>query len=110
MSDNGWMLSDHGFTSKVLPFKASNHVPFWVAGPGIRQGANASLVSNLDIYPTILNLAELEMSPRIYGKSLLPILTGERDKVGIILFIKDWEPMAEAGTILSLSGIISGTL
>lgn len=81
MSDNGWMLGDHGFTSKVLPYETSTHVPFWVAGPDIQPGVNASLVSNLDIFPTIIELADLEMPPLIDGRSLLPILHGESKEV-----------------------------
>src|SRR5690606_19281874 len=29
LSDNGWMLGDHGFTSKVLPYQPSTQVPFF---------------------------------------------------------------------------------
>ncbi len=30
MSDNGWMLGEHGFTSKVLPYRPSTHVPLFM--------------------------------------------------------------------------------
>lgn len=74
MSDNGWMLGEHGFTSKVLPYKPSTHVPFWIVGPNVAPGKNNSLVSNLDIFPTILDLAKLKVPKNIHGISLLPIL------------------------------------
>jgi len=81
MSDNGWMLGDHGFTSKVLPFKPSTHVPFWILGPGTNAGFNSSLVSNLDLTPTILEIAEVAIPDNIHGTSLYSILKGEENKV-----------------------------
>ena len=76
MSDNGWMLGDHGFTSKVLPYKASTHVPFFIIGPDIERGLSHALVSNLDIMPTILDLAGIAVPDEVHGKSLSPILEG----------------------------------
>jgi len=81
MSDNGWMLGDHGFTSKVLPYETSIHVPFWMAGPGITKGLNTSLVSNLDIFPTLLELADLQTDQPVDGRSLVPILSGQDKEV-----------------------------
>ncbi|WP_162339904.1 sulfatase-like hydrolase/transferase [Cyclobacterium salsum] len=48
MSDNGWMLGEHGFTSKVLPYRPSTHVPFFVLGPELAPGVNQELVLNID--------------------------------------------------------------
>ncbi len=81
MSDNGWMLGDHGFTSKVLPYAASTHVPLFVHGPGIAPVHNNSLVSNLDILPTVIDLAKLPSPQNLHGKSLLPIIKGNRDAI-----------------------------
>jgi arylsulfatase A-like enzyme len=39
MGDNGWLLGEHGFSSKVLPYEPSIRVPFLVAGPGVRPGS-----------------------------------------------------------------------
>lgn len=81
MGDNGWMLGDHGFTSKVLPYRASTHVPFFVLGPGIKHTENNSLVSNIDIAPTMLELAGTQVPENMHGKSLLPILQKGKSKV-----------------------------
>jgi arylsulfatase A-like enzyme len=75
------MLGDHGFTSKVLPYETSTHVPLWVYGDQIEKGINHSLVSNLDVLPTILELAGLKTPPDLDGSSLLPLLRREKSKI-----------------------------
>lgn len=81
MSDNGWMLGDHGFTSKILPYEPSTHVPFWILGPNIVADVNNSLVSNLDLLPTILEIAGVDIPENIHGASLYPILKHEQNKL-----------------------------
>ncbi|GHB87064.1 sulfatase-like hydrolase/transferase [Persicitalea jodogahamensis] len=78
MSDNGWMLGDHGFTSKVLPYLPSTHVPLAIAGPGIVPSANSSLALNIDLLPTILDLAGIKSPTNVHGESLKGVLA---DKV-----------------------------
>jgi arylsulfatase A-like enzyme len=77
MGDNGWFMGEHGFTSKVLPYEESIRVPMLAAGPGIRTGLNSRLVLNIDIPPTILELAGLPIPESMHGASLVPLL---RDK------------------------------
>ena len=81
LSDNGWMLGDHGFTSKVLPYRPSSRIPFLVQGPDIRKDTSTALVSNLDVLPTILDLVGLDIPGNIHGKSLVPILQSARAEV-----------------------------
>lgn len=77
LSDNGWMLGDHGFTSKVLPYRPSSRIPFLVRGPDIPIDTSAALISNLDVLPTILDILAIDIPSNIHGKSLLPLLTEE---------------------------------
>ena len=74
MSDNGWMLGDHGFTSKVLPYRPSSQVPMMICGPEVEVGISDALVSNLDIFPTVLSLAGIKLPTNIHGKNLANIL------------------------------------
>jgi len=76
MSDNGWMLGDHGMTSKVLPYRPSTHVPAFILGPGVKPSKNDELILNIDLLPTILELAGIKADSGIHGKSLLPLLQG----------------------------------
>jgi len=77
MSDNGWMLGEHGFTSKVLPYRPSSRVPFFVVGPGIIPSVNNQIVLNIDMAPTILELAGIAEQPNIHGKSIVPLMNGK---------------------------------
>ena len=82
MSDHGEMLGDHGLTRKGCRFyEGLAHVPLIFSSPsrfrqGVRSGA---LVELIDIVPTLLQLADLDVTDNVQGKSLLPILTGESE-------------------------------
>ena len=81
MSDNGWFLGDHTFTSKVLAYEASIRVPFAITGPGIASQRSEALVLNVDIAPTVLELAGMQVPENMQGASLMPILMGEAEEV-----------------------------
>jgi arylsulfatase A-like enzyme len=77
MSDNGWMLGDHGLTSKVLPYRASTDVPLFVLGPGLRPRVEEHIALNIDIAPTLLDLAGINRPANLHGMSLVPVLNGK---------------------------------
>lgn len=81
LSDNGWMLGDHGFTSKVLPYRPSTHIPMVIAGPGIETGQTEALALNIDLLPTILDLAGIFIPENVHGKSLKKVLRNEKGQV-----------------------------
>ncbi|WP_215224967.1 sulfatase-like hydrolase/transferase [Echinicola shivajiensis] len=74
MSDNGWMLGEHGFTSKVLPYRPSTTIPFFIKGPGVTSFSREELVLNIDIAPTVLDLAGVEIPRDMHGESLKELL------------------------------------
>src|SRR5699024_7097708 len=74
MGDNGWFTGEHIFTSKVLAYEESMRVPFFMKGPGIDPGTSEEMVLNIDIMPTILELAGLKIPENLHGKSLVPLL------------------------------------
>jgi arylsulfatase A-like enzyme len=74
MGDNGWFMGEHGFTSKVLPYEESIRVPMIIAGPGIEHGTDENLVLNIDLAPTILELAQIPIPQNMHGESLLRLL------------------------------------
>lgn len=80
MGDNGWLLGEHGLTSKVLPYEQSIRVPFFVAGPGIPSKVSDELALNIDVMPTILQWAGLKTPDRVHGKSLVPLLQASEDR------------------------------
>ncbi|HEX2056739.1 MAG TPA: sulfatase [Actinomycetota bacterium] len=74
VSDNGMLLGEHGLYAKRLPYTESIHVPFFVRWPGrVEAGATDDrLVSNIDIAPSVLDVAGLapELQMEQDGRSL----------------------------------------
>ena len=76
MSDNGWLMGDHGMTSKSLPFDQAARVPMMVMGPGVDVGrVDDRQVANIDIAPTVLEMAGAVIPPAMQGKSLFDMLS-----------------------------------
>jgi len=80
-SDNGHFLDEHGFQGKWLMYEESLRVPGFIYDPrNTSQGVrSAEMVLNIDLAPTMLELAGLEVPDYMEGKSLLPLLK-EPDK------------------------------
>jgi choline-sulfatase len=82
MSDHGEMLGDHGIYWKGPYFYDELvRVPLIVAWPGVVAAGvrSEALVELVDLTPTLLEAAGLQAEPGVQGKSLWPLLTGERD-------------------------------
>lgn len=61
-SDNGFFLGEHRIPDgKFLVYEESTRVPLLIRGPGVtRGGMQETLVANIDLTPTILELAQAE--------------------------------------------------
>jgi len=77
--------SDHGchFKTRNSEYKRSCHessirVPTVLTGPGLRGGQLQELVSLIDLPPTLLDAAGLEVPTQMQGRSLMPLLRGGR--------------------------------
>lgn len=85
MSDNGYFLGERGFAGKWTMHDLSVRVPLIVFDPRMaktRRGIiDTRMVLNVDIAPTILDLAGLFIPQTIQGKSLGPILKGSRENL-----------------------------
>ena len=80
-SDQGLAVGGrHGLMGKQNLYE---HVkpPLVLAGPGIPRGESEALVYLFDLFPTICGLAGAKTPGKVEGKSLLPIIRGEMDKV-----------------------------
>lgn len=76
-SDHGEMAMEHDMYYKMNMYEPSARVPLIVTGPGVSQGVKVDkLVSLVDIYPTLMDMADLEHPESLDGYSLMPELTG----------------------------------
>jgi len=76
-ADHGEMLGERGLWYKMSFFDGSARVPLIAAGPGIAPGRHAAPVSQLDLAPTLAELAVVaEEDAAFEGASLAPLLRG----------------------------------
>jgi len=79
-SDNGFFLGEHGLSGKWLAYEESIRVPLLVRWGGLPAAMRGKTVEafalNVDIAPTILDLAGLAAAEAMDGRSLRPLLTG----------------------------------
>ena len=79
--DNGFYLGEHGLAGKWFPHEESIRVPLVVYDPRapkkLRGLTRDQFALNIDIAPTILQLAGLPVPEQMQGQSLLPILKGK---------------------------------
>ncbi len=75
-SDNGFFFGEHRLLGgKFLAYEPATHLPFLIRGPGIKPGSETGeLAANIDIAPTLLDLAKVEPTKSIDGRSLVPYL------------------------------------
>ena len=75
-SDHGFFLGEHRFYDKRLMYEPSIRIPLMVRYPRrIRPGSTcARMALNLDLAPTLLDLAQLPVPRHFQGKSLMPLL------------------------------------
>ena len=81
-SDHGEALGDHGLVMKGCRFyEGLVRVPLIVSMPGTVQAGVVSeaMVELMDLTPTLLEAAGLEVPDRMQGRSLLALLKGKAD-------------------------------
>jgi N-acetylglucosamine-6-sulfatase len=78
LSDNGYFLGEHRQPhGKDAPYDAASRVPLIVRGPRIMEGATIEEIAlNIDLFPTVADLAGVPAPSFVDGRSIVPLLTG----------------------------------
>jgi arylsulfatase A-like enzyme len=87
-SDNGYHMGEHRLMpGKMTAFDTDIRVPLIVTGPGVPAGRTVDeVVENVDLCPTFAELGGATTSPNVDGRSLVPLLRGEK--------VEDWRTVA----------------
>jgi N-acetylglucosamine-6-sulfatase len=102
LSDNGFRLGEHRLPSgKGTAYEEDIRVPFMARGPGIEPGTQYSqMTANIDLAPTIAEIAGVAIPEFVDGRSFLTFLHGGevpwRDGLLIEFGYIDEEAVAEA--------------
>jgi N-acetylglucosamine-6-sulfatase len=76
-SDNGFLWGEHRLMGKVWPFEESIRVPLVIRPPGSNPTRIVERMAlNIDVPPTVADLAGVEATPPPDGISLVPLLGG----------------------------------
>ena len=79
-SDHGESARAHGNVGKSSMYEESVGIPLVIRGPGLKAGTHAtSVVSHLDLFPTIAEALGLGPPGFSRGRSLLPLARGAKD-------------------------------
>jgi len=75
-SDHGYHTGEHGLWQKQSLFEESARVPLLLVAPGVAKAGSvaATPVSQVDLFPTLAELAGVKTPDNLQGQSLVPIL------------------------------------
>jgi arylsulfatase A-like enzyme len=106
MGDNGFSLGEHGLIDKRHAYEESMRVPMLAWGPGfVRPGSTIeAMVRNIDLAPTLLELAGARAPETMDGRSIVPLLRGSSaESAAELLYEYYWEDaFPHTPTVLAL--------
>ncbi len=110
LADNTLVIctTDHGMAFPLMKCHLTDHgmgVMLMMRGPGIPEGGRAcdAMVSQIDIYPTVCEIAGIDPPDWLEGVSMMPLLRGETDEINEEIFAEvtfhaAYEPMRAVRT------------
>ncbi len=92
-SDHGDYMGDHHMVRKsVNLYEALVHVPLIIRGPGIAARSTPAMVENVDVMPTLAELAGVAMPEGVQGRSFAAVLRGKTASHRSHVFLEHGDP------------------
>ena len=92
-SDHGLFMGQFGLGGKALCYEVVTHVPMIIYNPMLpkkaRKATINSLVQSIDITPTMLSLAGINIPSSYQGKDLTPLLEGKVSEIHEYLYTEN---------------------
>jgi N-acetylglucosamine-6-sulfatase len=90
-SDNGYLLGEHRLADeKINVYEESVRVPLAIRGPGVPAGERVpDPVTNVDLAPTIMEVAGADAGLEMDGRSLLPLARRPGRHMGRALLLEN---------------------
>ena len=92
LSDNGVMHLEHGLTDKDVAYEEAIRVPLAIRYPPLIASGliSSEVVANIDIAPTLYDLADIPIPADVDGLSLVPLFdgSGSLERAGVL--IESW--------------------
>jgi arylsulfatase A-like enzyme len=97
VSDNGWLQGQHRIPGdKFLPYEESIRVPLILRGPGVPPHRTIhGQISNIDLAPTLVDIAGARPGRRMDGVSLVPTIRHPRLRPKRAIEIEALAPLFE---------------
>ncbi len=75
-SDHGYHMGEHGHWQKQTLFENSTRIPLIISAPNsVNKGVKSmSPVELIDLYPTLMELTNINIPQHVVGKSLVPLM------------------------------------
>jgi len=79
--DHGWHLGDHDMWCKHSNFEQATRSPLIISAPMLKPGKTSSPTEFVDVFPTLCDLAGLDIPTHLDGASLVPVMADPVKKV-----------------------------
>lgn len=80
--DHGWHLGDHGIWCKHTNFEQAARIPVIISAPGGAAGASTTaMIETVDLFPTVAQLAGIELPANIDGISQAEVVKHPEHKI-----------------------------
>ncbi len=111
LSDNGYLLGQHGRVEKNCFYEPAVRVPLIVRWPGhLPQNKRIlEMVELVDLFPTVCSLLRVPVPPTLHGMDLAPLIEGQPGAKGRDVVFSEYNESEEAMVRSGRFKLIVGT-